>query len=485
MMRMPTRRPRALLLALLPALLGAGLLAASQPERGFPHARHERLFPVCEGCHAGVTSGEASMVYPAPADCAQCHDGARVKAVAYAPPGPRASSLRYSHVRHARLAADGDAAVECRTCHAAAGASTRMNVGAPQPASCIGCHAHRAEAHLAATVTCSACHAPLARATALTPARIAAFPRPPWHEAADWVSTHGRVSGARAASCATCHARETCERCHANADRLTSITALERDARVAVLEAGRPPAYPAPSSHRRRDWGSTAHGALARRDGVSCANCHTPPSCVGCHVEGRPGGSTASAAIAALPRARPGGAPGVSPARVAGRVHPARFATQHGTLASTGAMQCMQCHAERSCATCHAGTESRAFHAANFVERHAVEVFAGSGSCQSCHDTQTFCRGCHAQSGIAAQGRMNAAFHTGQPTWVLSHGQAARTGMEACASCHRQNDCVRCHSAVGGWRVNPHGPSFRANRSAARNAASCRWCHSGSPGGGA
>jgi hypothetical protein len=79
---------------------------------------------------------------------------------------------------------------------------------------------------------------------------------------------------------------------------------------------------------------------------------------------------------------------------------------------------------------------------------------------------------------------MNAAFHTGQSTWILSHGQAARTGMESCASCHRQNDCVRCHSASGGWGVNPHREGFQANALGARNSASCRWCHLGAlPGG--
>jgi hypothetical protein len=80
---------------------------------------------------------------------------------------------------------------------------------------------------------------------------------------------------------------------------------------------------------------------------------------------------------------------------------------------------------------------------------------------------------------------MSAAFHNGQATWILSHGQAARTGMESCASCHRQNDCVRCHSATGGWGVNPHRAGFQASALGARNSASCRWCHLGAlPGGG-
>ena len=165
---------------------------------------------------------------------------------------------------------------------------------------------------------------------------------------------------------------------------------------------------------------------------------------------------------------------------LAARVRPpANIASRHGTLAATNGMNCAQCHSEQLCAGCHAGPDSRQFHAANFVERHAVDVFANTADCASCHNTERFCRDCHNRTGVAADGRMNAAFHTGKLNWVLSHGQAARTGMESCASCHRQNDCVRCHSASGGWGVNPHRSGFQASALAARNAASCRWCHLG------
>jgi hypothetical protein len=165
-------------------------------------------------------------------------------------------------------------------------------------------------------------------------------------------------------------------------------------------------------------------------------------------------------------------------------VHPSDIASRHGTLAAGGAMTCTACHTEQTCAGCHAAQDSRRFHADNFVERHAVDVFSSAADCQSCHNTERFCRDCHARTGIASSGRMNAAFHTGKATWVLSHGQAARTGMESCASCHQQADCVRCHSATGGWGVNPHRAGFRANALGARNSSSCRWCHvSAVPGG--
>lgn len=185
--------------------------------------------------------------------------------------------------------------------------------------------------------------------------------------------------------------------------------------------------------------------------------------------------------IASLPAASPGRAPGVSLTQAAATVHPPDFTGRHASWAASGSLQCAQCHTRNYCSDCHAGADSRAFHPANFVERHAAEVFGAGGNCRSCHSTETFCQSCHNAAGLGSQGRMNAAFHTGQPLWVLSHGQAARMGMESCASCHRQTDCMQCHSAAGGWGVNPHGPGFNASRMAARNQAACRACHLNDP----
>ena len=478
------KRPRIVLLgALLSCTAALATLAALQSApAAFPHLQHERLFPVCQGCHAGVTTGTTTDLYPKPADCAQCHDGTRQKAVDWAAPSARVSNLAFSHVVHFAKTATAGQTGECQSCHAASGRPTRMNVGAPNPALCVRCHEHNASEHLAVTADCKRCHVPLARATALPASRLSKFPKPPWHDSASFVSTHGRAATGdpqRASTCAVCHARETCERCHANANRLTLVNALGRDDRVAALERDRAPAYPAPPSHANEDW-ALIHGGSARSETASCANCHTQPSCTACHLFS---GGKARAVIAALPSADI--APGVSRSAITGTVHPADIARRHGSLAATGKVACTACHTQESCAVCHAGSDSRAFHAANFVERHATDAFARSSDCQSCHNTEKFCRDCHARVGIAAQSGMNAAFHTGQPLWFLSHGQAARTGLESCAACHRQNDCVRCHSAVGGWRINPHGPGFRADRISDRNAASCRWCHTTIPIGGA
>lgn len=466
-----TRARRALLAAACAAaLLWIGAVRANEhSDPTFPHAAHQRLFPVCEGCHAGLISGNSADAFPDSVDCARCHDGARVARVAWTRRVPRASNLSFSHVNHRELSGEAGEPAECRSCHAAGGVPSRMNVDAAQPASCMGCHEHATDDHLAGAAACARCHVPLWSAPALPVERVARFPKPAWHLGDDYVSTHG--ARARDVSCGVCHARETCERCHANAATVPAITALGRDARVAALETGRRPTYPLPASHAAANW-VAGHATSATANAASCANCHTAPSCVSCHRNG-------NAVIATLPAPLPGAASGVS---VRSSVHAKDIAQRHGSIAASGRFECTRCHAAETCASCHASSDSRAFHAANFVERHATEVFASGSDCQSCHSTETFCRACHARSGVAAAGAMKAAFHDGQPMWVLTHGQAARAGLEACASCHRQNDCMRCHSAAGGWGVNPHGPDYASSRIAARSTASCRACHLSTPG---
>jgi predicted CXXCH cytochrome family protein len=474
-MRSVTLLRCAVALAAVTALAGIGR-ATQRNDHSFPHGAHERLFPVCQSCHGGIASSDAGSAYPTAADCAQCHDGTRRRRVAWSERVPRPSNLDFSHARH--LAADMAAGAGCQTCHALPDTTGRMAVGPAQPELCIRCHEHRAATHLADAATCSRCHVPLGSARAIGAGRIARFPRPEWHGASDFISTHATTAAPADVSCTVCHARETCERCHANAERLPAVSSLPRDARVAALEAGRVPAYPLPPSHSDGSW-YLEHGSAARARTESCANCHTQPSCTGCHAGGT---GSAGAVVRSLPQPVAGAATGINPALITRAVHTRDVKLQHGRIAAAGQLDCAQCHTRQHCTSCHAAADSRAFHAPNFVERHAADVFAGRGECQACHSTETFCRACHSRAGLAAQD-MRSSFHDAQPMWVLSHGQAARRGLDSCASCHRQNDCVRCHSAAGGWGVNPHGPGF-TGRGAARSAASCRLCHRVNPTGG-
>ena len=102
-------------------------------------------------------------------------------------------------------------------------------------------------------------------------------------------------------------------------------------------------------------------------------------------------------------------------------------------------------------------------------------------TCTECHSNEVFCRDCHSTQGFAVADQTGAAFHDAVPDWFMAHGKAARQGLDACASCHSQTSCLRCHSAVEGFRINPHGPDFNADAEKAKG--SCTICHGTAPGG--
>jgi hypothetical protein len=465
-------------------LAAATVLGALQGTEEFPHQAHEGLFPLCEGCHVGIVTGEEASLFPDLASCTECHDGTRLDQVDWQPPGPRASNLEFFHTVHEDVVELDGSSVTCQGCHAADGVvlpAPRMAVAAAAPESCLECHVHGAPAHLSPAAECAVCHVPLTEAERIPTERIALFPWPDSHDAPGFISEHAPGTPLEEISCGICHASNTCERCHVNADRLEPITRLASDPRVAELEEGKVAEYPVPESHLASGW-SWDHGTSALAGPAQCSTCHTRPSCTECHIEGGP---QSAGVIAALPDPVPGGAPGVDLSHAGERLHPFDFDERHATFAATGALQCAECHSQQYCSDCHAAAQaSRDFHPDNFLERHALEVFAGGSNCQSCHSTEAFCRDCHEQTGIASEGRLNVAFHTAQPMWILTHGQAARIGLESCASCHQQTDCLACHSTFLGRGVNPHGPGFNAEGMAARNRVTCRWCHLDDPLGG-
>lgn len=516
------RRGAIVIAALAVAAAGAVARSPRAHQDGFPHADHAGLFPTCVGCHAGLETGEESEYYTVTAaDCAECHDGAREREVEWREPARRTTNLAFSHREHiGEVAEAGDTALACGGCHRIAGREERMAVAAATPESCLGCHAHAAAEHLAVEVRCSACHVPLARATALPGARVESFPEPATHDSEEFLFEHAADptdATARAESCAVCHARESCTRCHINRDAVPQIASLPTDPRVAQLVAGRPGEWPEPEDHESPTW-LVQHGSEATGGIGGCANCHAEASCRTCH------GAARIPELGRLPSPAPPGPAGavVEAGRPPGHV-PA-FTTRHGSAVAAGLPKCAACHVERECATCHEqplplsgkaegrdeapgygweldsspaapeertgaawrdASEARArdrrpgYHPTNFVLRHGEEAFSAQTACSDCHTTEAFCTGCHQAAGFAlgAGAGAGGAFHDTQPNWIIGHGQAARQGMEACASCHRQSSCLRCHSARFGLRINPHGPSFDADRVADRSTMSCGICH--------
>ena len=183
-------------------------------EAPFPHQRHERLFPLCESCHAGIATGDAASSMPSEASCRECHNGTDARTVSWQRPAPVAGLLRYSHPAHARQVDSTGRA--CTTCHGGT-ATRRMDIHPAAPEGCLGCHTHRASAHLGNDNRCATCHVALTAATGLTRDQVAGLPKPASHERSDFAAAHSPVTPVAAASCAVCHARESCARCHVNA----------------------------------------------------------------------------------------------------------------------------------------------------------------------------------------------------------------------------------------------------------------------------
>ena len=490
-------------------LLGYPSLSQAQgnPRSGFPHAKHAKLFPTCQGCHAGVSAGDASRSFPSVSLCESCHNGSIERRVSWSGRTPKGAGLLvFSHPVHQTKAKD----VTCATCHAVGDTTQWMDVSQAVPERCLACHAHRATAHLAADNNCSTCHRPLVQAAGVTAARIAALPKPPSHDDPAFITGHGASARAGLTSCAICHARASCERCHVGGARLPTIAALAPDARVASLMRGRAAVCATPADHRAPEF-VLAHGAAAQAGAQRCAICHARESCETCHT-----GESARNVLRQIPSAREGGAPGVQlrrdaparpPAAAAAssgllsrwmsrvatfatardtahrvRVHPADFARTHRAVAASGELQCAGCHSQSYCSDCHAGERAgRRYHPANFLATHAPQAYGRETDCTSCHSTEAFCRSCHRQAGLAAKtNARSTVFHNAQPLWLLQHGRAARQDLNACATCHQQTYCMQCHSQLGS-RINPHGPGFDAARVASKNPQMCLMCHFTNP----
>lgn len=270
------------------------------------------------------------------------------------------------------------------------------------------------------------------------------------------------------ATCIGCHAPEAqehlaadeCDFCHLPVVK----TRLDQDR---ILD------FPTPPSHQVRDF-SVTHGSLAADRATNCATCHDQTSCTTCH-----GGAThVPDPVLALSRPEAGGPKGVSIVLEGwAGFHPPDFDLSHSALASSGGENCTICHSENTCAECHDGLGSPSFHPLDFMASHGPEAFGRVSDCKSCHNAEGFCRECHIGSGIEGGEGLIAPFHDGQTLWILSHPQAARQDLESCVSCHQQKDCLRCHSATSGLRMNPHGPDFDASSMRSRNKAMCELCH--------
>jgi hypothetical protein len=463
-------------------MIGLALLAAllaSQPDTGFVHEKHAKLFPLCSTCHAGAVEAQASP-WPDPGSCARCHDGKIQPAVSWQPPtGAQGSNLRFTHSGHLasfRAAKPGTDRPACTDCHSEAGADW-MQVQRTVSSQCLNCHGVTAPHFAAPDTACATCHVPLARVAGFTPKDVERFEAPPSHREAGFAEKgHGRLAqpftsnGKRfevAPSCATCHARDYCVTCHVNAPETPVIQALGPDPRSLAI----PAALEAPASHAAGDFLMT-HGRASRRSAQACQTCHTRESCLTCH-QSQP--DLAKAMFAA----GPGRGVGAQLTRHAPVTHTAYWDEQHADQARSRARNCVGCHTRAQCLDCHRPNpgDATGYHAAGFLTRHPAAAYTREANCSDCHNNAQFCVTCHQQSGLVSTGPLTPGFHDANKAFIAGHGQAARQSLESCVACHSERDCLQCHSAAGGRSFNPHGPGFDAERLKKRNPQMCSACH--------
>lgn len=237
---------------------------------------------------------------------------------------------------------------------------------------------------------------------------------------------------------------------------------------------------------------------------------HAPSRCATCHLI-TPSGTMQVSFAGEEARLAPSGA-------IRGDAHGPTFKNHHADVARSDEQYCLNCHRKDECLTCHNGvTKPLEIHANDYVSIHSTEARRDAPRCASCHRYQTFCIGCHQRSGVALDVpggmplRPNASplkFHP--DGWVTDlavgysdarnhHAWQAMRNIRACASCHREQTCLRCHvsthlAADGVTRpfvdgnpevksqyagANPHalgwGPKCRAL--VARNQRVCLKCH--------
>jgi hypothetical protein len=247
---------------------------------------------------------------------------------------------------------------------------------------------------------------------------------------------------------------------------------------------------------------------------ASCLGCHdgkqATARCSACHIT-EPDGRLKTKLVSAATMAVGGTGPLVPSGSLRGiDAHGPTFQRDHAQ-AGRDEKYCLSCHKRNDCIDCHGGVvRPPDIHPSDYVSLHAVDARRNTPDCSACHRTQSFCVGCHQRTGVASDPegglpgrRPNNPFGTGTglktfhpPGWARdaagaviptprpnSHSLAAKRNIRACASCHREESCLACHSAdpSRGPSFSPHGSNFggtaRCRFLAARNKRVCLKCH--------
>ena len=362
--------------------------------------------------------------------------------------------LRFDHGKHLALNLD------CSWCHGAADTSVRTSdLLLPSEEICLDCH-DPGDPEMPATA-CGDCHP-----------GFEARSRSEGRHPARWSFPAARLNFAHRTHI---EAEIECSECHRGMDRVGLAT-------VAQLPRER-----------------------------ACVGCHesrgVSTRCATCHLSGPDGLlRTEFPPEADAPRPPRRLETRLAPTRHVGRLvprgfrgarHDAQWVQDHGPRASAEPTLCAACHEDRQCRGCHGGILRPArIHPGDWVTLHPLAARSAAMQCGSCHRRQTFCRDCHRRTKVVSRSEdpelsfpASSSFHP--RGWVSftgqgpdHHGQHARFNISACASCHSERTCIRCHAAAGGGGlqgspVNPHPPGFSALCSSLmqRNSRACAKCH--------
>jgi len=374
--------------------------------------------------------------------------------------------LRFDHGKHLALG------VACTGCHEAAAESVRAaDLLTPREEVCVGCHQldvadpDHAEAP-AAPSACGFCHLGYEQPKDFPPpgktreATSDARPRPAKIAiATPNLKMNHKAHVARQIACTQCHGT------------LTAVTLATRDNALPTMG--------------------------------TCLGCHdgktAPNACSTCHV------TTATYKVQTQYRTGQ-----LMPAGwYRNDAHDETFFRNHSVAARADEGYCASCHTERFCLDCHNGVRKpMRVHPNNWVVLHPISARKASLACNACHRTQSFCVECHQRTQVSVEsdspfksarnpaGRL--ALHPAG--WVgdkgtrgaSHHSFQAQRNIRACASCHTEATCLRCHASVdgvpdkvfsrAGGGINPHPRDFaeRCRAMAAKNAGVCGKCHAAS-----
>jgi len=226
----------------------------------------------------------------------------------------------------------------------------------------------------------------------------------------------------------------------------------------------------------------TCHTGIRTVDLATTRQLPTMASCLSCHKSGSEERHCADCHLAKL-----GGL--IETQFEHGRLVPGRdglgdqhgpgFANNHTQEARQAGNTCNACHDRSECVDCHQGVVKPAdFHPGNYLALHVIDAKRGK-DCSACHRTESFCIACHERSGVGTRGISAFSVDPGQRFHPLGwssqgpgpnlHAQEARRNLTTCTSCHREEDCLTCHSAQPGaaFHASPHPVGWR-------NSARCR-----------